>query len=371
MGGQHNGGISSKGNQTFDSSGPDIRVRGNAHQVLEKYLQMARDAGVIGDRVAAENYLQHAEHYYRMIAAQTEGQRLRVGGRELSVAEVNVQNVSQGLSAALYATPVDGLPAEDQASGQPAPNGNFADDEDDQENFNSYQGRGNRDGGNRNGNQRDHGGGENRQYEGRNNDQRGGDGRSGPRRHQRGPNRHEGPRHDGQRQDGQRQDGQRVDSPRPDNAHSDGQRQDSQRQDSHRQDDPRQDGLRQDNQRPDAERQDNVTAEAVRPVPAPVDVRVAPIVQDRRPEREPAEQPDYPSELLPQPIVSQPAMIPPEVQPSLALAPAEGAPADTEAAPARRPRGRPRGTAAPRRPRAAANANSDTDVPASTPEAGD
>jgi hypothetical protein len=152
-----------------------------------------------------------------------------------------------------------------------------------------------------------------------------------------------------------------VDSPRPDNAHTDGQRQDSHRQD----------GLRQDNQRPDAERQDNVTSEAVRPVPAPVEVRVAPIVQDRRPEREPAEQPDYPSELLPQPIISQPAVIPPEVQPSLALAPAEGAPADTEAAPARRPRGRPRGTAAPRRPRTAANANSDADVPASTPEAGD
>src|SRR6185369_9205180 len=82
-GGQHGGGMS-KGNQTYDSNGPEIRVRGNAHQVLEKYLQMARDAGTAGDRVAAENYLQHAEHYYRMIAAQTEGQRPRVGGRDLS-----------------------------------------------------------------------------------------------------------------------------------------------------------------------------------------------------------------------------------------------------------------------------------------------
>lgn len=56
--------------QTFDSSGPDIRVRGNAHQVMEKYLAMARDAASQGDRVSAENYYQHAEHYFRVINAQ-------------------------------------------------------------------------------------------------------------------------------------------------------------------------------------------------------------------------------------------------------------------------------------------------------------
>src|SRR5262249_33779754 len=75
---------------------------GNAYQVLEKYLQLARDAGAAGDRVAAENFLQHADHYYRVLSAMNDGQRPRVGGRELSVADVNVQNVSQGLSAALY-----------------------------------------------------------------------------------------------------------------------------------------------------------------------------------------------------------------------------------------------------------------------------
>ncbi len=57
-------------NQTFDSTGPEIRVRGNAHQVMEKYLAMARDASSQGDRVAAENYYQHAEHYFRVINAQ-------------------------------------------------------------------------------------------------------------------------------------------------------------------------------------------------------------------------------------------------------------------------------------------------------------
>lgn len=44
-----------------------MRVRGSAHQVLEKYLAMARDANSAGDRVAAENYLQHAEHYFRLL----------------------------------------------------------------------------------------------------------------------------------------------------------------------------------------------------------------------------------------------------------------------------------------------------------------
>lgn len=62
------GGGSSK-NQTFDSSGPDVKVRGSASQVLEKYLALARDATSAGDRIAAENYFQHAEHYYRILSA--------------------------------------------------------------------------------------------------------------------------------------------------------------------------------------------------------------------------------------------------------------------------------------------------------------
>jgi hypothetical protein len=58
--------------QTFDSNGPDVRVRGNAWQVHEKYQTLARDAQSSGDRVLAENYLQHAEHYYRLIEAINE-----------------------------------------------------------------------------------------------------------------------------------------------------------------------------------------------------------------------------------------------------------------------------------------------------------
>jgi hypothetical protein len=54
--------------QNFDG-GQDVRVRGNTYQVMEKYLALARDASLAGDRVAMENYLQHAEHYYRTINA--------------------------------------------------------------------------------------------------------------------------------------------------------------------------------------------------------------------------------------------------------------------------------------------------------------
>ena len=58
--------------QTFDSNCIDVRVRGNAWQVHEKYQALARDAQSSGDRVAAENYFQHAEHYYRIIEAINE-----------------------------------------------------------------------------------------------------------------------------------------------------------------------------------------------------------------------------------------------------------------------------------------------------------
>ena len=67
-------------NQTFDSNGPEGRVRGSATQVLERYLAQARDAQAAGDGVLAENLFQHAEHYYRVLSvanAQMEQQRER------------------------------------------------------------------------------------------------------------------------------------------------------------------------------------------------------------------------------------------------------------------------------------------------------
>ncbi len=53
--------------QTLDSSGPNGKLRGNAYQLHEKYLALARDAQSSGDRIAAENFFQHAEHYFRII----------------------------------------------------------------------------------------------------------------------------------------------------------------------------------------------------------------------------------------------------------------------------------------------------------------
>lgn len=66
--------------RTYESNGPDVKIRGTAHHVAEKYLQLARDAQSSGDPVMAESYLQHAEHYFRIIAtAQLAQQQAQVG----------------------------------------------------------------------------------------------------------------------------------------------------------------------------------------------------------------------------------------------------------------------------------------------------
>jgi hypothetical protein len=78
---RHTGGGGSGGNQplnrnhVFDSSGPDVRLRGTAQQLFEKYLQLGRDATSAGDRVAAEGYFQHAEHYFRILGAMNAAQQ--------------------------------------------------------------------------------------------------------------------------------------------------------------------------------------------------------------------------------------------------------------------------------------------------------
>jgi hypothetical protein len=62
-------------NRTYDSHGPDVRIRGTAVHIVEKYLELARDAFTEGNLVAAESYSQHAEHYYRLFAAAQAGPR--------------------------------------------------------------------------------------------------------------------------------------------------------------------------------------------------------------------------------------------------------------------------------------------------------
>lgn len=73
---KHNNGRRSRGRsykkgpsrmQVFDSNGPEVRIRGTAHQVTEKYLALAKDAASAGDHTLQQNYLQHAEHYQRVI----------------------------------------------------------------------------------------------------------------------------------------------------------------------------------------------------------------------------------------------------------------------------------------------------------------
>lgn len=77
-GGHHNNNGQRRVNpriQNFDSNGPDVRIRGTAYQINEKYVALARDAAAAGDRVLAESYLQHAEHYQRFINEMTEEQQ--------------------------------------------------------------------------------------------------------------------------------------------------------------------------------------------------------------------------------------------------------------------------------------------------------
>jgi hypothetical protein len=66
------GGIPLNRNHVFDSNGPDLRIRGTAQQLFEKYLQLGRDATSSGDRVMAESYFQHAEHYFRILNAMNQ-----------------------------------------------------------------------------------------------------------------------------------------------------------------------------------------------------------------------------------------------------------------------------------------------------------
>ena len=66
-------------NHVFDSNGPDMRLRGTAQQLFEKYLQLGRDATSSGDRVMAEGYFQHAEHYFRILNAMSQAQQQREG----------------------------------------------------------------------------------------------------------------------------------------------------------------------------------------------------------------------------------------------------------------------------------------------------
>jgi hypothetical protein len=80
--------------QTFDSSGPNIKIRGNAYQVFERYIAMAREAAAAGDRIAAENFYQHAEHYFRVMNA--DGQGNPMAPRPMTPADTEMNGMMDG-----------------------------------------------------------------------------------------------------------------------------------------------------------------------------------------------------------------------------------------------------------------------------------
>ena len=78
--------------QTFDSNGPNIKIRGSAHQIFERYLTLAREATANGDRIAAENFYQHAEHYFRINNARRESDQQGTPPRPTTPADVEMNS---------------------------------------------------------------------------------------------------------------------------------------------------------------------------------------------------------------------------------------------------------------------------------------
>jgi hypothetical protein len=80
--GRSNGKRQPRGSNQIDSHGPEVRVRGTAQQVFDKYLALGRDATTTGDRIIAENMFQHAEHYSRIVTLAQENAEQRNDTRE-------------------------------------------------------------------------------------------------------------------------------------------------------------------------------------------------------------------------------------------------------------------------------------------------
>ncbi|HEX3497141.1 MAG TPA: DUF4167 domain-containing protein, partial [Methylocella sp.] len=99
--------------RSYESSGPDVKIRGTAHHIGEKYLQLARDAQTSGDPVMAESYLQHAEHYFRLIAAAQQVQQQGPGVYQGQPGEANVEEAEDdsdfGGMPDRFASPVERL----------------------------------------------------------------------------------------------------------------------------------------------------------------------------------------------------------------------------------------------------------------------
>ncbi len=97
--------------QVYDSNGPDVRIRGTAHQVAEKYLALAKDSLALGDRMTAENYFQHAEHYIRIIneVSDTSANNIKGISRQTPVSDDEGNRNDKPVANTPIAKPVDDL----------------------------------------------------------------------------------------------------------------------------------------------------------------------------------------------------------------------------------------------------------------------
>lgn len=106
---------------SFDSNGPEGRIRGNAHQVYERYIGLARDAVSSGDRVSAETFYQHAEHYFRIVNGSTDpdpnGRRVADQNRANGQGERN--GADGPVKTERDASTDDGAPAQNDARPEP------------------------------------------------------------------------------------------------------------------------------------------------------------------------------------------------------------------------------------------------------------
>lgn len=115
--------------RTYESNGPDVKVRGNASHIADKYVQLARDATASGDLIMAENYLQHAEHYHRVIssaqaqfqqqrAEQSQGEDRQEGGDGQSRSAERMNGEARDSQSQIAESPGDGK-ADAKADGEP------------------------------------------------------------------------------------------------------------------------------------------------------------------------------------------------------------------------------------------------------------
>ena len=236
--------------RSYESNGPDVKIRGTAHHVAEKYLQLARDAQSSGDPVMAESYLQHAEHYFRLIAAAQLAQQQAQTGYARPPGEADYDDDDDDDFSAIpdrFASPPERVPQPSFTPPTPSPAPQQQPQQGQGQPYGdrpSYSNGGDR--------------GFRQPYQDRNGAGQGGrfNQNRGPRDNQNGGRRdfrNDQPRDfagEGQpRQEGQRQDGPRQDGPRQEGQRQEGQRRDASTQDQPRMDMPRMDQPRQDQPR--------------------------------------------------------------------------------------------------------------------------